>query len=166
MRYQSRRLVNSFFFCLNTRDRDNLTTLGSTTYDGALLLYTKRNAKFPSNLTPFYTLLSGKMLKVSLSCINKPQQHVQPYKQFGEFSNPGFKDYIRSKVVIPVNNPLVPGFYFDAQNGEPYWVDFRYEGIFVYYSKCGSSEHRKPKCKMLTDIVKRHIEMVMENVSQ
>lgn len=81
-------------------------------------------------------------------------------------TSPGFKDYLRAKVVIPVNNPLVPGFYFDHQNGEPNWVHLRYEGIFVFCAKCGRIGHRKPRCRMPMNIAKDHIDIVMNNISQ
>lgn len=32
-------------------------------------------------------------------------------------TNPGFKDFLREKVMIPINNPLVPGFYLNRQEG-------------------------------------------------
>lgn len=51
------------------------------------------------------------------------------------FDNPstftGFKDFLRAKVVISANNPLILGFYLDYHSKEPDWIHFRYEGFFL-----------------------------------
>lgn len=83
-----------------------------------------------------------------------------------ESTKEGFKDFLRAKVVIPINNPLVPGMYFNRQEGPRVWLDFRYEGIFVYCTKCGRIGHKRPRCKMSFAIAQRHFEMVLEDIGQ
>lgn len=78
----------------------------------------------------------------------------------------GFKDFIRAKVVIPINNPLVPGFYLSFQEGPREWVDFRYEVIFVFCNKCDRIGHRHSRCKLPIAVAQRHFEMVMEDIGQ
>lgn len=66
-----------------------------------------------------------------------------------------------AKVIIPINNPLVPGFYFVSENHEPDWVDFCYEGVFVFYAKCGRIGHRRPRYTS-----QRHFRMLMNDIGQ
>lgn len=86
------------------------------------------------------------------------------------FDNPstsqGIKDYLRAKVIIPIDHPPVPGFYFVSENHEPDWVDFCYEGVFVYCTKCGRIWHRRPRCRFSFETSQRHFETVMNDIGQ
>lgn len=83
-----------------------------------------------------------------------------------ESTSDGFKDFLRAKVEIPINNPLVPGVYFNRQEGPRAWVDFRYEGVFVYCSKCGRIGHKRPRCRIPIAIAQHHFEMVLDDIGQ
>ena len=56
--------------------------------------------------------------------------------------------------------------YFNRQEGPRIWLDFRYEGIFVYCTKCGRVGHKRPRCKLPIAIAQRHFEMVIKDVGQ
>ncbi|KMT13661.1 hypothetical protein BVRB_4g080450 [Beta vulgaris subsp. vulgaris] len=83
-----------------------------------------------------------------------------------ESSTEGFKDYLRAKVMISINNPLVPGIYFNRQEGPREWIDFRYEGVFTFCSKCGRIGHKRPKCRLPIAIAQRHFEIVLTDIGQ
>lgn len=110
------------------------------------------------------------MVRVEPLFYNKPQVPRRALKKIERvlyFDNPstspGFKVYLRAKLVIPINNPLVPGFFFDYHSGEPDWVTFRYEKMLVYCNKCGRVGHTRLKCRMLMEVPQKHVRIVMEN---
>ena len=162
-----------FFFCLDVRDKENLTALGSACFDGALVVFTNcvASASFEHYKflhAPIWVKVEGLPLMYNKTHVaRRVLQKIGRVLYFDNKStSPGFKDYLRAKVVIPVNNPLIPGFFFDNQNGEPDWVHFRYEGVFVFYTKCGRIGHRQTRCRMPMNIAKDHIDIVMHNISQ
>ena len=162
-----------FFFCVDNRDRENLAALGSACYDGALVIFSLCNAKASYHSLTFLTAPIWVRVEDLPLMYNKPHIARRALSKIGRvlyFDNkstsPGFKDLLRAKVVIPINNPLVPGFYFDSQNGEPDWVDFRYEGVFVFCAKCGRVGHRRNRCRMPIILAKQHFDIVLHNMTQ
>ncbi|XP_057249966.1 uncharacterized protein At4g02000-like [Beta vulgaris subsp. vulgaris] len=144
-----------YFICLDNRDRANLICLGSANFQGALILFTK--------CSPHISLRAHNFSRVPLwikveglpLLYNKTNIARRALNRIGDVlhfdnasSSTGFKDIIRAKVLIPINNPLVPGFYLNRQEGPREWVDFRYEGVFVFCSKCGRIGHRRPRCRL------------------
>ncbi|KAL2933148.1 hypothetical protein RDABS01_016267 [Bienertia sinuspersici] len=58
----------------------------------------------------------------------------------------GPKRYMRALVWIKLSKPLVPGCYIEYEPGNMLWVDFRYEGVFRLYNKCGRIGHTMSEC--------------------
>jgi hypothetical protein len=57
-----------------------------------------------------------------------------------------FRSYLRVLVNINVQEPLIPGFMFNREDGEPIWVSFRYERLDIYCNKCGRIGHNNQHC--------------------
>uniref|UniRef100_A0A803MDR3 Zinc knuckle CX2CX4HX4C domain-containing protein n=1 Tax=Chenopodium quinoa TaxID=63459 RepID=A0A803MDR3_CHEQI len=54
---------------------------------------------------------------------------------------------MRAKVVVPVDKPLVPGFFYEVSPSKAIWITLRYEGLFIFCHACGRIGHRQPHCK-------------------
>lgn len=61
----------------------------------------------------------------------------------------GPKDFLRASVLILVDDPLVPGFYYEFRSGKREWVYLRYEGVFCICMKCGKVGHKKVHCSLV-----------------
>lgn len=48
---------------------------------------------------------------------------------------------------IPVNLPLIPGFFYEVKPNHFRWVFIRYKEPFVYYKKCGKARHKSTACR-------------------
>lgn len=53
----------------------------------------------------------------------------------------GFKKWMRALGWVRVSKPLVLGCFFEYQLGKSVWIDFRYEGGFVFCKRCGKIGH-------------------------
>ena len=42
--------------------------------------------------------------------------------------------------------PLIPGLYIDVQEGRTLWIDFRYEGVYLFCKRCGRIGHKSSSC--------------------
>lgn len=58
----------------------------------------------------------------------------------------GPKEFIRARVQVELNKPLVPGYFYEYSQDHFKWIDFRYEGIFIYCKKCGMAGHKASAC--------------------
>lgn len=157
---------------MDNRERENLAALGSASYDGALVIFSLCSAKASYHSLTFLNAPIWVRVEGLPVMYNKPHIARRALSKIGRvmyFDNkstsPGFKDLLRAKVVISINNPLVPGFYFDSQNGEPDWKDFRYEGVFVFCYKCGRIGHRRNRCRMPIIIAKQHFDIMLHNMT-
>ncbi|KMS95355.1 hypothetical protein BVRB_009020 [Beta vulgaris subsp. vulgaris] len=162
-----------FFLCTDDRDRAGLIEIGSANFQGALILFTKCQPQnsFSSHSfqrTPIWIKVEGlPLLYNKLSVARRALEKLGTILYFDSNSlKEGFKDYLRAKVLIPINNPLVPGVYFNRQEGPRVWVDFRYEGVFTFCSKCGRIGHRRPRCRIPMAVAKNHFAMVLEDIGQ
>lgn len=162
-----------FFICSDMRNIYNLASVGSANYQGALFLFAKcqPRASFRSinfQRAPIWIRVEGQPL-----IYNKAHIARKALERIGRvlyFDNPsstiGIKDYLRAKVTILINNPLVPGFYFISEKVEPYWIDFKYEGVFVYCNKCGRIGHKRPRCRLSFETSQCHFQTIMGDIGQ
>ena len=121
-----------FFLCSDARDRANLIDMGTANFQGALFLFTKcvPHSSFDSHSfqrSPIWIKVEGLPLLYNKASIAK--RALEKLGRILFFNNDstreGFKDFLRAKVVIPINNPLVPGMFFNRQEGPRVWIDFR-----------------------------------------
>ncbi|KMT09187.1 hypothetical protein BVRB_6g132900 [Beta vulgaris subsp. vulgaris] len=162
-----------FFLCSDDRDRASLLDLSSANFQGALILFTKCEPQNSFNShsfqrIPIWIKVEGlPLLYNKLNVARRALEKLGTVLYFDSDSmREGFKDFLRAKVLIPINNPLVPGVYFNRQEGPRIWIDFRYEGVFIFCSKCGRIGHKRPRCRIPMAIAKRHFAMVLEDIGQ
>lgn len=58
----------------------------------------------------------------------------------------GFKRWMRALMWVQVKKPLIPGCFFEYEEGKSVWVDFRYEGVFRFCKRCGKIGHNMVDC--------------------
>ncbi|KAL9666869.1 hypothetical protein QQ045_001213 [Rhodiola kirilowii] len=56
------------------------------------------------------------------------------------------KRFVRYKIEIDVNQPVVPGVYFKDKNGELLWIAFKYERLPQFCEFCGCLSHESGSC--------------------
>ena len=54
--------------------------------------------------------------------------------------------FLRLKVHVDVNEPLLYGFYLDCRPNPDMWIDFKYEKLQDYYYGCGKLGHARRQC--------------------
>lgn len=162
-----------FFLCSDARDRASFSDLGSANFQGALIIFSKciphtscRSHTFQR--IPLWVKVEGlPLLYNKLSIARRALERIGHVLYFdNDSTSEGFKDYLRAKVIIPINNPLVPGFFFNKQEGPLEWVDFKYEGVFIFCTKCERIGHKRLRCRLPIAIAQRHFEMVLADIGQ
>ena len=162
-----------FFLCSDARDRASLIDLSTANFQGALILFTKCVPQDSFRDHSFLRMpiwIKVERLPLLYNKVSVAQRALEKLGRVLYFdddsTSEGFKDYLRAKVIIPINNPLVPGVFFNRQEGPRIWIDFRYEGVFVYCNKCGRIGHRRARCRIPFATAQRHFEMVLEDIGQ
>ena len=162
-----------FFLCSDARDRASLLDLGSANFQGALIIFSKciPHTSFRSHTfqrIPMWIKVEGlPLLYNKISIARRALDRIRHVLYFDNDSiAEGFKDYLSAKVIIPFNNPLVPGFFFNRQEGPREWINFRYEGVFTFCTKCGRIGHKRMRCRLPIAIAQRHFEMVLADIGQ
>ena len=74
------------------------------------------------------------------------------------FERPVFKNYFRALVWIIFKTLLIPGLYIEVQKGRPLWIDFRFEGVYVFCKRCGGIGHKSSSCSQSWSKAKSGIE--------
>ncbi|KAF7832321.1 Pyruvate carboxyltransferase [Senna tora] len=59
--------------------------------------------------------------------------------------------FMRVRVMVPINKPLVMGLLLRLDNEIHVWIRFRYERIFKFCRSCGRIGHTYPRCDWLRD---------------
>lgn len=70
---------------------------------------------------------------------------------------PGFKRWMRALMWVKISKPLVPGCFFEYEEGKSLRVDFRYEGVFIFCKRCGKIGHTIIHCSAPWHHVHREI---------
>uniref|UniRef100_A0A803MXP4 Zinc knuckle CX2CX4HX4C domain-containing protein n=1 Tax=Chenopodium quinoa TaxID=63459 RepID=A0A803MXP4_CHEQI len=78
-----------------------------------------------------------------------------------ESLRPLVREAFRAKVWLSLNRPLIPGFYFEFEQGSFEWVDLRYEGVFVLCKTCGRIGHKENYCKLCSRRRSREFQAAM-----
>ncbi|KAL2923103.1 Halomucin [Bienertia sinuspersici] len=69
---------------------------------------------------------------------------------------------IRARVWINLRKPLVLGVFLRLENGTTKWVDLCYEGVFIFYKKCGMIGHKTDYCRTTMEkAIRKILEVIM-----
>uniref|UniRef100_A0A803MKK8 Uncharacterized protein n=1 Tax=Chenopodium quinoa TaxID=63459 RepID=A0A803MKK8_CHEQI len=120
------------FFCTSWEDRDNLISLGTASYKGALILF--KEWIMGSNLLYMDFSETAVLIKVeglpTEEC--QPQVATRVLEKIGtviRFDHAYLDDrphsILRDKVIIPCFKPLVPGFFYEISTEKALWVFLR-----------------------------------------
>lgn len=55
--------------------------------------------------------------------------------------------YLRFRVDIQINEPLPAGFFQNRAQGDPFWVQFKFERLGDFCYRCGLTSHVTGRCK-------------------
>uniref|UniRef100_A0A803N571 Zinc knuckle CX2CX4HX4C domain-containing protein n=1 Tax=Chenopodium quinoa TaxID=63459 RepID=A0A803N571_CHEQI len=146
--------VEDLFLLKFTREEDcnALLRYGHGNYKGALIVFKRcliGHALRSMNFDGAYLWVQVEGLPVHYSTVSIASRVLARIGQVLCFDKesltpppPPLRGSFRVKVWISLNRPLIPRFYFEFEQGSYEWVDFRYEGVFVYCRMCGVIGHK------------------------
>lgn len=143
-----------FFYCQNVDDHPALEGRNTTlNYRGAMLIlkswyFASSFASLNFTETRIWVKVEGlpfvysnvEMAEIMLNKIGNILIFDEKSRQ------PGLKKFIRAKVWLQINKPLVSGCFLEYQVRRSVWVSFRYEGVFNFCKKCGKIGHVLSEC--------------------
>ncbi|KAL2901872.1 hypothetical protein RDABS01_026954, partial [Bienertia sinuspersici] len=146
---------NTFiFYCKSGEDRDKLLALSTACYKGALIIFKRW---IPNSSLRDHDFSWGSIwVKIEGLPLHINQMHAASslLERFGsviyfdgKLNTEGPQKVIRARMRIPLRGALIPGCYIELEPGKVTWVDFRYEGVFVFCTHCGSIGHKESHCK-------------------
>lgn len=144
-----------FFYCTNENDRDNLLAKRFACFQGGLICFkcwfpssTIRSFNFAS--CPLWVRVEGIPLTSNkVHVARRALEKLGRIIRFDEASlREGPKEFIRAKVYVEMHKPLIPGYFYEYSSNHFKWIDFIYEGVFVFCKKCGIIGHKEPRCRM------------------
>ncbi|KAI9119917.1 hypothetical protein K1719_009306 [Acacia pycnantha] len=62
------------------------------------------------------------------------------------------RTFIRTRSLVNIHEPLVPGFWVPRPQREPVWVTIKYEMLQIYCYDCGQIGHEAKSCKKFNGI--------------
>lgn len=154
---------NYFFVCANQEDRDDLLSLRHANVDGVLLIFKPwlpgqhpKHVNF--KLAPLWVRISGippkhvheEVARRALQMVGNISLVIPPIRVIGP------KSFMKGLVLVDLNKPLVPGFYYDYSPSISLWVSLNYEGVFRFCKMCGRVGHNSQACS-LTQHQARHV---------
>ncbi|KAL2945380.1 Protein piccolo [Bienertia sinuspersici] len=133
---------------------EKLAALSTTYYKGGLMVFRKW---IPNSSLMDYDFSWGAMwIKVEGLSVHINQVHVASnlLERFGfdiyfegKTKTEGPQKFVRARTRMKLNGPLIPGCYLEIEQGRTKWIDFRYEGVFVFCLHCGRIGHKDSYCK-------------------
>ncbi|KMT17159.1 hypothetical protein BVRB_2g040700 [Beta vulgaris subsp. vulgaris] len=155
-----------FFHCRDMQDRFDILGLYDTmNFRGALLILKPWKPldsfkSFNFSESAVWVRLEGiPLIFHSKSIANELFSRIGKVLIFDENSErPGIKKFFRALIWIKIKSPLVPGMYIEVQENRTLWVDFRYEGVFVFCKRCGKIGHKSSSCLQSWEKAKEDIE--------
>lgn len=157
-----------FFYCSDIDDGDNLIWKRSACYQGSLIIF---KSWFPNtsihsfdfSSAPLWIWIEG----IPLTS-NYPHVACRALNKIGRvitFDNAslaeGPKEFLRAKVYVALDKPLIPRYFFEYQVGHYQWVDFRYEGVFIFCKTCGNFGYKVAICWLSFEEVQRLLDSRM-----
>ncbi|KAL9678880.1 hypothetical protein QQ045_016731 [Rhodiola kirilowii] len=134
-------------------DRDRTLLGGPWTYRGAVVLMKRWDSEIPPKKAVLDTFSIWLQIhNVPLEMMTDKLAHkvaavagrVIKVSDFdGEVVS---KKYMRVRIEMKVNEPLESGCYLETPNGEPLWLDFKYEYLPKYCYRCGLLSHFTNNC--------------------
>lgn len=58
--------------------------------------------------------------------------------------------YLRVRVDIPINNPILAGYFYERVKNDELWVQFKYERLPDFCFRCGLLDHVTGRCRFKT----------------
>ncbi|XP_074277416.1 uncharacterized protein LOC141601054 [Silene latifolia] len=139
--------------CESDDDREDLIKRTYSTFDGAMMIFTRwfpdsvpRTICFP------YADLWVRVCGLPFEYLNMEMANIAGHLLSQHFEVEPFEvipvsDYIRVKVRIQLNEPLVPGFFLSMDGDYLLWIQFPYEDVFKYCIRCGKIGHIGACCR-------------------
>lgn len=56
--------------------------------------------------------------------------------------------YVRARILVPLYNPLLSGWWFRRAKMDPVWIEFRYENLPFFCFYCGRISHDESQCSL------------------
>lgn len=73
---------------------------------------------------------------------------IKEHKSNGSLKESAYgKEFLRYRIEIDINTPLVTGFFLDRRGRKPTWVSLKYERLPTICFKCGVLSHETRECK-------------------
>ncbi|KAL9675546.1 hypothetical protein QQ045_003748 [Rhodiola kirilowii] len=108
-----------------------------------------------------HNLLVGAVLN-DKECGEKLAGNIGKFIKVGQSESEGArKRFIRVRVEIEIDKPLVTGFFLRRQNRDPLWVNVNYERLPGSCSKCGRLNHDSEKCIYVIDPMQAQVKKVV-----
>lgn len=73
--------------------------------------------------------------------------------------------FMRIKVRIPVDSPLLMGFVFNTDDNRDLWVQCQYERTYRICTGCGRIGHTHPACDWLEQRANANLHMQMNSIN-
>uniref|UniRef100_A0A803MM62 Reverse transcriptase zinc-binding domain-containing protein n=1 Tax=Chenopodium quinoa TaxID=63459 RepID=A0A803MM62_CHEQI len=158
------------FACSNLADVEALLEQHSFVLDGRICNIRRCNRyTVPANVKFDITRLWIRVYGLPLGILD-PEWAVETLKLVGlvetlEYDSDGLpaEPELRGQVLVDLSKPLIPGCFVPG-DGAPLWVYFRYEGVFMYYKKCGLVGHFDDFCHSSDYVAARRITSHLEAV--
>ncbi|KAM1823104.1 hypothetical protein ACFX13_025760 [Malus domestica] len=99
-------------------------------------------------LVPFWIQIWG--VPLSLSTELNVRRLAKEIGEFVEMEDPAkARGFLRVKVVVDSEKPLIPGCWIPRDNNRDTWIEFRYERLQDFCYRCGRIGHANTKCSGL-----------------
>ncbi|KAM1920850.1 hypothetical protein ACFX15_024593 [Malus domestica] len=99
-------------------------------------------------LVPFWIQIRG--VPLSLSTELNVRRLAKEIGEFVEMEDPAkARGFLRVKVVVDSEKPLIPGCWIPRDNNRDTWIEFRYERLQDFCYRCGRIGHANTKCSGL-----------------
>lgn len=152
-----------FFYRTHEEDRHNLLARKNTCYQGALLVL---KCWFPSVAIRSFDFFSCpipvRVEGIPLTC-NRAHVAERALMKLGRIIccdeaslSEGPKEFICAEVYMEVDKIIILGYFYEYVRDHFKWIDFRYEGVFIFGEKCGKIGHKISRCKLSMEEAHRH----------